>query len=228
MCTRLPLALGESTSTFALHLGYFDQPNEAGPRNPRGFPQRQRRSPGFYETGSRLFEEITDPEYYLTRTERSIAAHADAILHELPAARPAGKLTLIELRCRHGDQDGIAFAAVRQQGSVVYQPSTSRDRRPSGPTTSSLIFRRAVRCQVVTGTREALPLNRLPNKDASLYIGSALVTSRWKACARSCNLPRSYSRRYVVAGHRPRTAGQNQRRCGSPTTMLPEPLLPST
>src|SRR6202022_3673427 len=55
----------------------------------------------FYdEAGSHLFEEITElPEYYLTRTERSIfAAHADGILSEAALGQgPAGKLTLIEL-----------------------------------------------------------------------------------------------------------------------------------
>src|SRR3979490_648756 len=55
----------------------------------------------FYdEAGSHLFEEITElPEYYPTRTERSIfEAHADEILREAALGQgPAGKLTLIEL-----------------------------------------------------------------------------------------------------------------------------------
>src|SRR5579862_4779235 len=57
----------------------------------------------FYdETGSNLFEQITQlPEYYLTRTERSIfTAHADEIIAQasLPSGTdPAPVLTLIEL-----------------------------------------------------------------------------------------------------------------------------------
>ncbi len=81
----------------------------------------------FYdEAGSRLFEQITElPEYYLTRTERSIfAAHADEILSEAARGQgPAGKLTFIELGAGTATKTGILLAAaVRQQGSVVYQP----------------------------------------------------------------------------------------------------------
>ena len=55
----------------------------------------------FYdEEGCRLFYQITElPEYYLTRTERSIfAANADELLREAAASHgphPLGKLTLI-------------------------------------------------------------------------------------------------------------------------------------
>ena len=47
----------------------------------------------FYdEAGSHLFEQITElPEYYLTRTERSIfAAHAEEILREAAHGRAGG------------------------------------------------------------------------------------------------------------------------------------------
>jgi L-histidine Nalpha-methyltransferase len=136
----------------------------------------------FYdEDGSHLFEEITElPEYYLTRTERSIfAAHADEILEE--AARnqgPAGKLTLIELGAGTATKTGILLAAaVRQQGSVVYQPVDVSETALAEARENILtnIPGVAVRCQVADYTREALPLNRLPNtRTLAVYIGSSI------------------------------------------------------
>jgi len=136
----------------------------------------------FYdEDGSHLFEEITElPEYYVTRTERSIfAAHADEILQE--AARnqgPAGKLTLIELGAGTATKTGILLAAaVRQQESVVYQPVDVSETALAEARENILtnIPGVAVRCQVADYTREALPLNRLPNtRTLALYIGSSI------------------------------------------------------
>ncbi|WP_260736897.1 L-histidine N(alpha)-methyltransferase [Tunturiibacter lichenicola] len=136
----------------------------------------------FYdEAGSRLFEEITElPEYYLTRTERSIfAAHAGDILQE--AARnqgPAGKLTLIELGAGTATKTGILLAAaVRQQGSVVYQPVDVSETALAEATDNILssIPGVTVRVQVADYTREALPLNRLANtRTLALYIGSSI------------------------------------------------------
>ena len=136
----------------------------------------------FYdEAGSRLFEEITElPEYYLTRTERSIfAAHADDILQE--AARnqgPAGKLTLIELGAGTATKTGILLAAaVRRQGSVVYQPVDVSETALAEATDNILssIPGVTVRVQVADYTREALPLNRLANtRTLALYIGSSI------------------------------------------------------
>src|SRR5260370_1248914 len=87
----------------------------------------------FYdETGSRLFEQITElPEYYLTRTERCIfTAHADEIIEQAivqrtaaSASQPAPTLTLIELGAGTATNTGLLLTpAVRQQGSVVYPP----------------------------------------------------------------------------------------------------------
>lgn len=77
----------------------------------------------FYdEAGSSLFEQITMlPEYYLTRTERSIfVAHADEII-----ALAAGDrcLTMAELGAGTATKTGILLqAAIRRQSQVVYQP----------------------------------------------------------------------------------------------------------
>jgi L-histidine Nalpha-methyltransferase len=138
----------------------------------------------FYdEAGSHLFEQITElPEYYLTRTERAIfAANAEEILREAASndgPHPAGKLTLIELGAGTATKTGILLAAaVRQQGSVVYQPVDVSETALAEASENILtnIPGVTVRCQVADYTREALPLNRLPNtRTLALYIGSSI------------------------------------------------------
>jgi len=134
----------------------------------------------FYdEAGSQLFEQITElPEYYLTRTERGIfTAHADEIL-EQAANGDRQTLTLIELGAGTATKTGILLAAaVRQQGSVVYQPVdvsetalavASENIQTNFPGVT-------VRCQVADYTREPLPLDRLPGlRTLALYIGSSI------------------------------------------------------
>jgi dimethylhistidine N-methyltransferase len=138
----------------------------------------------FYdEAGSRLFEQITElPEYYLTRTERSIfAAHAEEILREAAASHgphPPGELTLIELGAGTATKTGILLAeAVRQQGSVVYQPVDVSETALAEASENILknIPGVTVRCQVADYTREGLPLDRLRNtRTLALYIGSSI------------------------------------------------------
>lgn len=132
----------------------------------------------FYdEAGSAFFEQITElPEYYPTRTERGIfTAHAAEILR---VAAASSRLTLVELGAGTATKTGILLAeAVRQQGSVVYQPVDVSE--------SALVAARenilahipgvVVRGQVADYTREALPLDRLPGVRAlALYIGSSI------------------------------------------------------
>jgi dimethylhistidine N-methyltransferase len=136
----------------------------------------------FYdEAGSHLFEEITElPEYYLTRTERSIfAAHAEEILREAARGQgPAGKLTLIELGAGTATKTGILLQeAVRQQGTVVYQPVDVSETALAEASENILknIPDVTVRCQVADYTREGLPLDRLRNtRTLALYIGSSI------------------------------------------------------
>ena len=77
----------------------------------------------FYDsTGSRLFDEITrTPEYYVTRTERTIlAANARQMI-----ARAAGEhaLRLIELGAGSADKTRLLLnAAVERQDTVFYEP----------------------------------------------------------------------------------------------------------
>jgi L-histidine N-alpha-methyltransferase len=138
----------------------------------------------FYdEMGSHLFEEITGlPEYYLTRTERGIFSdHAEEILREAAASHgphPAGKLTLIELGAGTATKTGILLReAVRQQGSVVYQPVDVSETALAEASENILnnIPGVAVRSQVTDYTRQGLPLDRLPNtRTLALYIGSSI------------------------------------------------------
>jgi L-histidine N-alpha-methyltransferase len=75
----------------------------------------------FYdERGSELFEQITAlPEYYLTRTERSLlAVHADEII-----TRMGVPVTLAELGAGTAAKTGLLLrAALRSQPEVLYQP----------------------------------------------------------------------------------------------------------
>ncbi len=77
----------------------------------------------FYDkAGSRLFDEITErPEYYLTRTERSIlASHADAMIAQAAAG---ARLRITELGAGSADKTRILLkAAVAQQDTLVYEP----------------------------------------------------------------------------------------------------------
>ncbi len=138
----------------------------------------------FYdEAGSRLFEQITQlPEYYLTRTERAIfTSHADEIIAHASHSNGNGlspTLTLIELGAGTATKTGILLAAaVRRQGTVVYQPvdvsvtaleAATKNIRDNIPGVT-------VRCQVADYTTQPLPENRLPHtRTLALYIGSSI------------------------------------------------------
>ncbi|GAC1363456.1 MAG: L-histidine N(alpha)-methyltransferase [Acidobacteriaceae bacterium] len=132
----------------------------------------------FYdERGSALFEEITAlPEYYLTRTERSIfSAHAEEIL-EVAAA--GDTLTLLELGAGTATKTGILLAAaVDRQGSVLYQPvdvsSSALDEATAN--IQAHIPGVTVRPQVANYTAEPLTLSRPHNaRVLALYIGSSI------------------------------------------------------
>lgn len=138
----------------------------------------------FYdEAGSHLFEQITRlPEYYLTRTERSIfTSHADEIIAQASYSNGNGlppTLTLIELGAGTATKTGILLAAaVRRQGTVVYQPVDVSVTALEAATTNirDNIPGVTVRCQVADYTTQPLPENRLPNtRTLALYIGSSI------------------------------------------------------
>jgi L-histidine N-alpha-methyltransferase len=138
----------------------------------------------FYdEAGSHLFEQITElPEYYPTRVERGIfALHAPEILREAAATRngsPSLMLNLIELGAGTATKTGLLLAeAVRQQGSVVYQPVDVSETALAAARDNILanLPGVTVRVQVADYTREPLPLDRLPNiRTLVLFIGSSI------------------------------------------------------
>lgn len=77
----------------------------------------------FYdETGSRLFDEITElPEYYLTRTERAILYENAGAINARAAA--GERLRLTELGAGSADKTRLLLAAAcRRQGHVAYEP----------------------------------------------------------------------------------------------------------
>jgi dimethylhistidine N-methyltransferase len=90
-----------------------------------GLGARPKRLPPwlFYDAaGSLLFEQITGlPEYYLTRTERSIlTAHGGAIIAMATEGR---RLRLVELGAGSADKTRLLLAAaVECQGTVLYEP----------------------------------------------------------------------------------------------------------
>ena len=138
----------------------------------------------FYDSrGSELFEQITTlPEYYLTRTERSIlAAHAAEIL--AAAAGENHALTLARTRCRHRHQDRHPPprppSAGREASST--SPSTSAPPPSTKPPATSrpIIPGLTVRPQVANYTAEPISLTRprVGSEDArvlALYIGSSI------------------------------------------------------
>ena len=147
----------------------------------------------FYdETGSRLFDEITErPEYYPTRTERGIlAANADRIM-ALATERPRGSaqqsrgrsankkpahLRITELGAGSADNTRLLLAAaVASQGTVLYEPV---DVSPSALETAKDRIEReiagvAVSPQVMDYTHE---FEFAPTCDRRLvlYIGSSI------------------------------------------------------
>ena len=74
------------------------------------------------EAGSRLFEQITElPEYYLTRTERSI--FFDQATDILTEACDGHRVRIVELGAGSASKTRILLlAALRRQPSVVYEP----------------------------------------------------------------------------------------------------------
>lgn len=94
-----------------------------------GLSARPKRLPAwlFYDTaGSRLFDAITGvPEYYLTRTERSILAEnaKDIVAQAVGAAQRGCRLRVVELGAGSADKTRLLLkAAIQWQGPVLYEP----------------------------------------------------------------------------------------------------------
>jgi L-histidine N-alpha-methyltransferase len=129
----------------------------------------------FYdELGSQLFEQITSlPEYYLTRTERSLfITHAAEILRTV-----ASPLTIAELGAGSASKTGILLqAAVAQQGSLLYQPiDVSPTALDEASATLSTISGLTIQPLVANYITEPYTLTRPPlARILALYIGSSI------------------------------------------------------
>jgi len=130
----------------------------------------------FYdERGSALFEQITTlPEYYLTRTERSLlAAHADEIIAEMGAP-----VTLAELGAGTAAKTGLLLrAASRSQPEVLYQPIdvSASALREAAETLSAEFPGVVVAPQVANYITENFTIERLArHRVLAIYIGSSI------------------------------------------------------
>lgn len=113
------------TTTSSLPLSSIQFDKQMAAAVTEGLLSQQKSLPSwlFYDAaGSRLFDEITElPEYYLTRTERSIlAARAEEIIG---LAAEADALSLVELGAGSCDKTRLLLkAAVDRQDTVLYEP----------------------------------------------------------------------------------------------------------
>ena len=130
----------------------------------------------FYdEHGSHLFEQITTlPEYYLTRTERTLLhAHIDEILNHIVTA-----VTVVELGAGTATKTGIVLrAAAANQDKVLYQPI---DISPSALAEACADIEAnlpgvAVHPQVANYITDPIHILREPDRSVlALYIGSSI------------------------------------------------------
>ncbi len=130
----------------------------------------------FYdETGSALFEKITDlPEYYLTRAERSIfAEHAEQIV--CSAGSP---VTIAELGSGTASKTGLLLAAAaKHQPELLYQPidvsHSALDQAAAAITAA--IPGVTVRPQIANYITNSYKIERIDNCSVlALYIGSSI------------------------------------------------------
>ena len=129
----------------------------------------------FYdERGSELFEKITRlPEYYLTRTERSIFEQfADDIV-----AEGLGPLTIAELGAGTATKTGILLrAALRHQPELLYQPiDVSPSSLEEAVSTLGAIPGLAVKPLVANYITDTYTIDRARDQSVLvLYIGSSI------------------------------------------------------
>ncbi len=134
----------------------------------------------FYDdVGSRLYEEITSlPEYYLTRTERSIlAANADDIVRR---ARGAGEstLTIVELGAGSAAKTELVLrAAAAQQPECLYVPvdisATALD-EATCRLQSAAIRGVTVRPLLATHEQAFAAIRHMPPPVLGIFIGSSI------------------------------------------------------
>ena len=129
----------------------------------------------FYdERGSELFEQITQlPEYYLTRTERSIFEEfADDIVSE-----GVPPLTIAELGAGTATKTGILLrAALRLQPALLYQPiDVSPSSLDEAVATLSTISGLSIKPLVANYITDSYSIERTREQSVmALYIGSSI------------------------------------------------------
>ena len=138
----------------------------------------------FYdEAGSRLFEQITRlPEYYLTRTERSLfATHADEIFDLCASPDSAFEselpLTVVELGAGTAAKTGILLEALCQrQTRTLYQPiDISPTALDEASNTLTGIFGLSIVPSVANYITDPVAIERTPgSRVLALYIGSSI------------------------------------------------------
>jgi L-histidine Nalpha-methyltransferase len=138
--------------------------------SPRHLPSKL-----FYdEAGSKLFEQITElPEYYLTRTERSIfESYAADIIHQAGSS-----LTLVELGAGTATKTSILLEELlRQQSRALFYPidvsPTALDQAVRQLSTEFPSLR--VNPVVADYTGGVPALSRISGRKLVLYIGSSI------------------------------------------------------
>jgi L-histidine N-alpha-methyltransferase len=133
----------------------------------------------FYDAaGSRLFERITNlPEYYPTRTERSIfATFAESIITAARAGRPES-LRLVELGAGSASKTGILLdAIVHMQGEALYVPVDISPDALDGACDSIASSLPEVRVEPLVANYVTCPpqLESLNGTTLAMYIGSSI------------------------------------------------------
>lgn len=130
------------------------------------------------ERGSQLFDRITTlPEYYPTRTERSILArNADAIIASVLSG-PAQPLRIVELGAGSASKTGILLkAAIRARADVLYMPlDVSPEALDTACQSLDCLYPEVqVEPNVVNYITHPPRLNHFPGATLMLYLGSSI------------------------------------------------------
>jgi len=146
----------------------------------------------FYDAaGSALFEQITElPEYYLTRTERSILLeNADEVI-----AAAGGNLSLIELGAGTATKTRILIgAALEKQKKLSFYPiDVSRSALDEAVASLNGDFRGLTVSPVVADYSHGLgQLTKLPGRKLLLYLGSSIGNFEPMQAGRMLHMMRS-------------------------------------
>ena len=147
----------------------------------RGLTARQKRLPAylFYdETGSRLFERITElPEYYLTRAERAIFREQGNTIVGVASEMGRHTLRVVELGAGTADKSQILLRKIVElQGHCDYTPVDVSDAALDLARARLLREMPTVRVTPLVMTHEQAfeHVQRVPARQLVLFIGSSI------------------------------------------------------